>query len=523
VEQTIPLHIAFRVDASAEIGTGHLVRCLTLADALARMAARCTFVCRHAPPALVARVHAAGHVLLMLPGGADPDFSPGPHDPAHAAWLGQPWERDAVDTATALDPGGWDWLVVDHYALDQRWEAAVAPLAYRVMVIDDLADRPHACDLLLDQNLHRDLNHRYEGLVPAACTQLLGPRYALLRPEFAAARAARAIHPPRPRRVFVFFGGADATDMTSRALDALEPVADLELDVVIGGLHPRRTAIEARCAAHPGWTCAVDVHDMAARMATAAVGLGAGGTTTWERCAVGLPSVVVSVAENQVAIAAACAEAGVQIDLGWGPSADAAAFATAVRALLDGPATRHRISATATDVCDGRGVVRVADKLSAAIDLRLRTATMEDAAVLLAWTNDPAARAASVQTAPVSWETHCAWLQARLHTPAHAIFILESNNRPLGTVRFTAEPGHWRLSYSLDPAARGQGLGRALVQRGLRALAGQGAEIVRAEVKQDNFASLHTFRRLGWSETPPTSFQPLHQFTIRRPPGPEPT
>jgi RimJ/RimL family protein N-acetyltransferase len=161
--------------------------------------------------------------------------------------------------------------------------------------------------------------------------------------------------------------------------------------------------------------------------------------------------------------------------------------------------------------------------LLAAVDLRLRAATLEDAAVLLAWTNDPAARAASVQTAPVPWETHCAWLRARLNTHAHAIFILEGGGRPLGTVRFTAEPGRWRLSYSLDPAARGQGLGRALVQRGLRALTGRGPDLVLAEVKPDNLASLHTFRRLGWSEAPPTAAHPLHQFTTARPPGPEPT
>jgi spore coat polysaccharide biosynthesis predicted glycosyltransferase SpsG/L-amino acid N-acyltransferase YncA len=391
------------------------------------------------------------------------------------------------------------------------------------MVIDDLADRPHACALLLDQNLQHDMDRRYDGLVPPTCAMLLGPRSALLRPEFAAARAARAATAPAPRRVFVFFGGADASDMTSRALDALQDVEDIELDVVIGGLHPNRDQVLARCAARPGWSCAVDVRDMAARMARATLGLGAGGTTTWERCAVGLPSVVVSVAENQVEIAAACAAAGVQVDLGWGPAVDAAALRAAVVAALDDPAARGRMGAAAADACDGRGAARVAERLLAAVDLRLRAATMEDAAVLLAWTNDPAARAASVQTAPVPWETHCAWLQARLNTPAHAIFILEAGGRPLGTVRFTAEPGRWRLSYSLDPAARGQGLGRALVQRGLRALTGRGPDLVLAEVKPDNLASLHTFRRLGWSERPPTAAQPLHQFTTARPPGPEPT
>jgi UDP-2,4-diacetamido-2,4,6-trideoxy-beta-L-altropyranose hydrolase len=523
MEQNAPLHVALRVDASATIGTGHLVRCLTLADALAARGARCTFICRYTPPALVDRVRAAGHGLRLLPGEADPGFTPGPGDPPHAAWLGQAWERDAADTAAALAPGGWDWLVVDHYALDRRWEQAVAPLAERLMVIDDLADRPHRCDLLLDQNLQRAMDRRYVGLVPPTCTTLLGPRYALLRPEFAAARAARAAAPPAPRRVFVFFGGADGGDMTSRALDALQDVEDIELDVVIGSLHPKHAQVLARCAAHPGWSCAVDVSDMAARMARAAVGLGAGGTTTWERCAVGLPSVVVSVAENQVEIAAACAQAKVQVDLGWGTAVSPAALRREVQALLESDALQRQLGATAAGCCDGQGAARVADRLVAEAALRLRPATMDDAALLFGWANDPAARAASVHSAPVPWETHCAWLQARVNTPAHAIFILTEQGRPCGTVRFAAEDRRWRLSYSLAPQARGRGLGRALVQRGLGALAGQGPDQVLAEVKPDNLASLHTFRRRRGGGAPPTAQQPLHQFTTARPPGPEPT
>ncbi|MBL8616171.1 MAG: UDP-2,4-diacetamido-2,4,6-trideoxy-beta-L-altropyranose hydrolase [Deltaproteobacteria bacterium] len=520
--QNAPLHVALRVDASALIGTGHLVRCLTLAAALRSRGARCTFVCRHAPPALVERVHAAGHGLLLLPGGADVAFVPGADEPPHAAWLGQPWARDAADTAAALAPGGWDWLVVDHYALDRRWEEAVAPLAQRLLVIDDLADRPHACDLLLDQNLQRDMDHRYDGLLPTTCARLLGPAYALLRPEFAAARASRAASPPAPRRLFVFFGGADPNDMTSRALDALDNVEDIELDVVIGSLHPKRAQLLARCAAHPGWSCAVDVHDMAARMARAAVGVGAGGTTTWERCAVGLPSVVVSVAHNQVEIAAACAAAGVQLDLGWGPALSTSALRGAVVGLLHSAADQRRLGAAAAATCDGLGADRVAAALCGPRALQLRPASMEDAATLFSWANDPAARAASVHSAPVPWEGHLAWLQARVDSPQHAIFILEHEGAPAGVVRFADEGARWRLSYSLAPEARGRGLGRALVQRGLLAIAGKGPTAVLAEVKADNIASLLTFRRLGWAESPPDSSAGLHQFTTARPPRPEP-
>jgi UDP-2,4-diacetamido-2,4,6-trideoxy-beta-L-altropyranose hydrolase len=517
--ELVPLRVAFRCDASAEIGTGHVVRCLTLAVALQARGAEVCFFCRALPPGLADRLAAAGVGLVGLAPAPAPGFVLGLGDPSHARWLGLPWARDAEDTRRALADGRWDWLVVDHYALDARWERSVAPAVGRLLVIDDLADRPHDCAILLDQNLHHDADHRYDGLVPPEARRLLGPRYALLRPEFAAARARRLAAPPDPRRVFVFFGGADASDMTSRALDAMERVEDIVLDVVIGSLHPRRSSIEARCAAHAAWSCAVDVADMADRMAQAAVGLGAGGTTTWERCAVGLPSLVVSVADNQVEIAAACAAAGVQLDLGWGPSLDPAKLRSVLLSLLEDHGQQRAVAEAARGVCSGEGALLVVDHMVGRAGLRLRPTRAEDAALLFHWANEPSTRRASLSSAPVRWESHVAWLAARLHDPAHALFVLEQGEEALGQVRFADEGDRWRLSYGLDPRARGRGLGRQLVTAGLAAIAGRGPVTVLAEVKADNVASIETFRRLAWQEG---AHGPdgLHRFTTPRPSAP---
>ena len=510
--ELVPLRVAFRCDASAEIGTGHVVRCLTLAVALQARGSEVWFFCRQLPPGLADRLAAAGVGVVALPPAPELGFVPDLGDPPHAHWLGLPWARDADDTRRALADGRYDWLVVDHYALDARGERAVAPAVGRLLVLDDLADRPHDCAILLDQNLHHDVDHRYDGLVPPEALRLLGPRYALLRPEFAAARARRLAAPPDPRRVFVFFGGADASDMTSRALDALEPVENIVLDVVIGSMHPRRAAIEARCAAHPAWSCAVDVADMADRMARAAIGLGAGGTTTWERCAVGLPSLVVSVADNQVEIAAACAAAGVQLDLGWGPSLTAERLRGAIAALLDDAALQASTAASAIRLTDGAGAQLVAESMvpTPPAQLALRPTTPEDASRLFAWVNDPAVRQSAVSQGPVLWAGHVAWLAGRLKSGNSRMFVLMAGSLAVGQLRFDREGGLWRVDYSLEPAVRGRGWGGFLVALGLAQLPPNSA--VLAEVRPENIASIRVFERLAFAEIEPFSEPPLRRF-----------
>src|SRR5690606_32001299 len=193
------MKVALRTDASMRIGTGHLMRCLTLADALRDAGARTRFVCRALPHGLREVVIGRGHELVELPsvcgstaGGGDGRGAPvaSPHTALeHADWLGTTQEEDAAATCDALDDGAvWDWLAVDHYAIDARWETRLRTAARRILAIDDLADRRHDCDALLDQNLHAGMHARYDGLVPDACVRLVGPRHALLRPEFAAAR-----------------------------------------------------------------------------------------------------------------------------------------------------------------------------------------------------------------------------------------------------------------------------------------------------------------------------------------------
>src|ERR1700722_12010817 len=161
------MNVAFRVDASSEIGDGHFFRCLTLADALHKCGWQIRFVSRNLPDEMSSMLADRGFALSRL--GTSP-------------------AEDAADTIRALSGSSWEWLIVDHYALDARWEAELRQCVESIAVIDDLADRAHDCDLLLDQNLYTDADRRYAGRVPARCRLMLGPIYALLREEFRAAR-----------------------------------------------------------------------------------------------------------------------------------------------------------------------------------------------------------------------------------------------------------------------------------------------------------------------------------------------
>lgn len=328
-EASIPSHlhgqvVAFRADTSLEIGSGHVMRCLTLADALQAQGAKPHFICREHPGHLCELIETHGykvHRLSLEEHNTDTADAPGfEPEPAHAHWLGTSWAQDAADCMPILVELAPAWLVVDHYALDHRWEAAVldkfSDSKPRLLVIDDLADRCHVADLLLDQNLGRKAED-YSGLVPEACQLLAGPGYALLRPEFREWREAslsRRARKARPQQLLINLGGVDKDNVTARVLDALsacELPEDLQISVVMGASAPWRALVSAQAKSMPWATeVVVNVSDMARRMAKADFAIGAAGSTSWERCCLGLPTLMVVLADNQKEVASYLNEVG---------------------------------------------------------------------------------------------------------------------------------------------------------------------------------------------------------------------
>ena len=296
------MKILIRTDSSVQIGTGHVMRCLTLADELRGRSAKVVFVCREFVGNLCGYIEEKGYVVRRLPVSDSPEQDV-EADLKHAAWLGADWQTDArqVEEIIKALESPPEWLVVDQYALDERWEGYLRSYVKKTMVIDDLADRSHDCDLLLDQNFYDNLESRYDGLVPSRCKKLLGPQYALLRPEFREARKNLRKRDGHVKRILIFFGGSDPTNETAKALEAVRMLnrPDIAVDVVVGSANPYREAIDRDCKAMSGCNFYCQLSNIAELMASANLAIGAGGATTLERIYMGLPSIVITVAENQ--------------------------------------------------------------------------------------------------------------------------------------------------------------------------------------------------------------------------------
>lgn len=342
------MQFVFRVDASSEIGAGHIVRCAALAKGLAGRQHGVRFICRTAVGDLTGWLEQQGFRVDRI-------------SVSEASSVSAQQEFDLVRTDSHPV---CDWLVVDHYGLGLDWERRVRPLAKRIFVIDDLG-RPHDCDLLLDQNYRSPRHAQYPGHVPAGCDLLLGSRFALLRPEFQAMRD-EALARPRTdlRRLLVFMGGSDPTDATSKVLEGVRR-ADLDtvVDIVVGAGNPHVQSVKRAAAALDRARVHIQTDRMAQLMAEADCGIGAAGSASWERCALGLPALVTILSKDQVAIAQALHEAGAHRLLGFEDDVTADDYALGLRNLSSGKLVAMSQSSAA--ICDGRGVDRVAARLTA--------------------------------------------------------------------------------------------------------------------------------------------------------------
>ena len=303
------MKIAFRVDASLQMGTGHVMRCLTLANGLKEQGVEVLFISRPLQGHLIERIKQEGVQCAALP-EVRKEFVPTDSALPHATWLGVEQEQDAEECLPILQTFQPDWLIVDHYALDYKWENILKSHYKKLMVIDDLGDRKHLCDLLLDQNYGATLE-KYKDLVPRNCQILAGSKYALLRPEFAKWREfslRRRAPEPRLKTILVTLGGVDPDNYTGQVLEQLARSnlpPEIEIIVVMGATAPHLDAIQQQMKTMPyNTTVKTNVSNMAEIMANADLAIGAAGSTTWERCCLGLPSIQVVIAKNQEAIAA---------------------------------------------------------------------------------------------------------------------------------------------------------------------------------------------------------------------------
>jgi UDP-2,4-diacetamido-2,4,6-trideoxy-beta-L-altropyranose hydrolase len=501
-DSKLHMRVVFRTDASSKIGSGHAMRCLTLAGELRQRGTDVMFVCREHSGNLIGLIEGKGYPVVRLP-QADIEYVGSPDDVTHAAWLGVSWQQDADETITAVREMRPEWLIVDHYALDRRWEEQLRPYVEKIMVIDDLADRLHDCDLLLDQNLYQDMDKRYDLLVPESCQKLLGPKYALLRPEFAAARKNLRQRDGQIKRVLVFFGGVDPTNETEKALHALTGISErqFEVDVVVGNGNLHKEQIKDFCTAHNGFRYHCMIDNMAELMAAADLAVGAGGATTWERCSVGLPSLITVLAENQKELAEAGARQGLFFYLGKSASVSSKKILDAVTIFASAPESVHSYSEHGLALVDAKGTQRVAGILRPP-EISIRRAVNDDCDRVYEWRNAEETRRYIFDDKSISLETHRSWFRKTLDNSDRVLLIGEINKKPIGVLRYDFSGNEALISVYLVPGVQGQGVGSQLIRCGSRWIRGNFPNIksINAEIFKENIASLRAFESAGYKE-----------------------
>jgi UDP-2,4-diacetamido-2,4,6-trideoxy-beta-L-altropyranose hydrolase len=501
------MKVLFRVDSSWIIGTGHLVRCLNLANFLRTHGAECQFVCRYLKGNSIQKLFDEGFEVKVLsevePSGLKDEDQ---HQIAHAAWLGVDWQVDAEQTIALMESTIFDWIVVDHYALDICWESMLSPYCAKLMVVDDLADRRHKCDLVLDQNLVENMGARYKDLIPDHCTRLLGPEYALLQPEYAALHQYLLPRSGKIRRIFVFFGGADIHNWTGRTIDVLasQNLGDIFIDVVISRDHQHGDEIREIGKQHANIAIHAALPSLAELMVKADLAIGAGGVTTWERCCLGLPTLVVTLAENQKPIALELSRRCLVRWIGHHDQVDDNCLKDAIFDCLRHDNLRDW-SERCLAVVDGAGCKRVTSliMLNRHAKLVARLAIADDESLLLRWANDPFVRQNAFNSDAILPEDHHLWFFQKLQNhEACRIFIVEtSEGIPIGIVRFEFNGCDWEIHYALDQCARFRGVGHNLLNTAIKQFQKDYVKAnLFARVKKENLPSQKVFEKMGFKK-----------------------
>ncbi|MEH7459137.1 UDP-2,4-diacetamido-2,4,6-trideoxy-beta-L-altropyranose hydrolase [Bacillus sp. JJ1127] len=358
------MNIFIRVDASIEIGTGHVMRCLTLAEELNNQGHQIAFISRELDGHMCNFIKSQGHTVYMLP---KMKLVNNNCNIAHAHWLQTNWEIDAQQTINIINQNisPVDWLIVDHYALDKKWEEKLKEFTQYIMVIDDLADRLHMCDVLLDQNYYTNIDQRYKELIPRNCIKLLGPKYALLRSEFLKERKNLRKRTNILKTILIFFGGSDPTHETSKVIKALEAMdcKQLLIHVVIGQSNPQKDLIQNLCKKHPNMAFHYNIDYMSRLMNEADLAICAGASTTWERYCLGLPALLISVAYNQIEICKAVGNLGIDFYIGKSEEIYEKDINHAIEVVKSENFDLEASSKKALEIVDGFGRIRVVSEI----------------------------------------------------------------------------------------------------------------------------------------------------------------
>ena len=482
--------VVFRADGGPGIGGGHIARCLSLARTLTDSGFSCAFAL-------------SPESASVVPTRLRSDFT--------WAEVACPPEQEA-EVLRRIWPHGCDLLVVDHYGRNAGFESSCRGWASRILVIDDLADRKHDCDYLLDASPGASRND-YLDLVPPGCRLLVGPDYALLRPEFMRFRGqsvARRAQQRGLKRVFACFGALDDRRLLPEVMDVVCGLDDaLEMDVAVRRGVPHLDQIRQGAAQHGQRVQVhIDASNIAELMARADLGIGAAGGVALEGCCVGLPSVLFTTAANQqrnaLALEAAGAALRLQLD---GLRPFQRALKDEIRLLVKHPGKLSVMSEKATKICDGRGALRLLLEITSSRipiqgkEIRLRLARNSDTTTIYNWQKHPITRKHFRNPLIPSWNEHVEWMKNVLSDPDRMLFVIEAENNPVGTLRLDTKRQQngmefFEISIMTAPKLHGRGIAKTAVLKALKLFPGKA---FLAEVLPGNIVSQALFHSIGFN------------------------
>lgn len=479
------MKIIIRVDASTQIGTGHLMRCLALAQAWQDTQGQPIFIMANPVPALEERLKSEGMEVILLTA-----------EPGSLA--------DAQETAALAHQIDANWVVVDGYQFGREYQKIIKDSGLHLLFIDDYGHAKHYyADFVLNQNISAD-EQWYQHREPH--TQLLlGTRYALLRREFLQWQEWQRTVPAIAKKVLVTLGGADPDNVTLKVLQALQlvEVEELEAVVVVGGSNPHYEILEmAVQKSQFPIRLERNVTNMPELMAWADVAISAGGSTCWELAFMGLPSILLILAENQRAIGQKLANLQQAVNLGWHQDVTSQNIAETLSTLLQSTEERTKIIKVSHQIVDGQGVSRIVKSLDAN-SLKLRPVRDEDCKIIWQWSNDPVIRSVSFSSEYISWSDHIQWFTSKLGD-RHCVFYvaLNEDSVPIGQVRYEISDQEATISLAISESFRGRGYGRQIILLSVQKVQPNfEVRTINAYIKPDNLASINVFLKSGFQNT----------------------
>jgi UDP-2,4-diacetamido-2,4,6-trideoxy-beta-L-altropyranose hydrolase len=489
--------LLIRADASEQIGAGHVMRSLALAQAWQDSGGAVCLAARLLPKTL-------GHRLS--------------EEKIEIRQLTEPSD-DAQQTVELAREIGADWVILDGYQFSAQFQRSIKDAGLRLLVVDDNGGAGHyVADLVLNQawDAKRDL-YPSRG---SGTALLLGTRYALLRREFSQARPTDRPHAPRAQKLLVTLGGGDPDNCTRTILEAVAVIENLTTVAVVGPSNPRAMELE-QLAQRAGGRINVqrDPPDISPLMAWADLAVSGAGNTCWELAFMGLPMLLVVLAENQRPGATSLTTLGLARNLGWHRELSGDKVRVAVMHIIDDPALRASMSRKGLALLDGRGASRVVTEMLSRL-FTLRRVGTEDSQLLLEWVNEPGVRAASFSSAPISADEHHTWFERKMRDPACAFFLaIDQRHTPVGQVRFDQESIDAVISVSIDRKFRGRGAGAAVISLACRQLFKEtSVRMVHAYVKSENAASVSAFVKAGFTRSEPAvvNGRSATHFVLRR-------